>query len=403
MKVDLYALRQQWKYWNGLVPGGALNWAQMFSDWNPLAPECALFKECLMDYPEPDWGIHEVCVSGEVFLVTKEVVTDLPFCRLTRFTALGRKNLPRVLIVAPLSGHYATLLRETVQSFLFDHEVFVTDWKNAREVSLPAGAFSLHDYVKYEQTFFQLLAGEGKFHVVAVCQPAVPTIVAVSLLAQEGSDLAKQTGSMTLIGGPVDARRNPTRVNLFAAAHSIDWFQENMIHTVPYEYLGRGRAVYPGFMSLMNFVNVDRPLHTKAYRDHLPSLFHPAPEDVEKFRKFYGEFNSVMDLPGEYYLPTVENVFQKFLLARGLWRTEEDVLVEPKAIAKTALLTIEGAKDTIAGVGQTEAAHELVTSIPSGMHAHYLAPGGHYSVFSGSHFRRVIYPKIRDFIAVHQG
>ncbi len=402
MKVDLYALRQQWRNWNYLIPGGVLHFAQLCPDFNPFAADLALFEECLEDHPEPDWGIRDVFAHGKTFPVTEEVVVDFPFCRLIHFKGEGRKGLPKVFIVAPLSGHYATLLRETVQSFLSDHEVFITDWKNSQQVPLSVGAFSLHDYVNYLKFFFQNIARKGKFHVVAVCQPAVPTIVAVALLAQEGSGISKKITSMTLIGGPVDARCNPTRVNELALTHSVEWFEERLIHSVPSEYSGGGRQVYPGFMSLTNFVNVDRSLHTKAYRDHMPSMFHPALEDTEKFKKFYAEFNAVMDLPGEYYLQTVENVFRQFLLARGCWRTEEGVLVDPKAITTTALFTIEGAKDRIAWVGQTEAAHKLVSSIPNRMRARYLAPGGHYSVFSGSHFREEIYPKIRDFIVFRE-
>ncbi|MDI1475615.1 polyhydroxyalkanoate depolymerase [Polyangium sp. y55x31] len=369
----------------------------------------ALFHRLGKRYPKQPWGIDEVESGGVEVSVAEEVVVDEPFCRLVHFVrrsedpevARRLASEPKVFVCAPLSGHHSTLLRDTIRTLLQDHDVYVTDWLDARDVPLSKGIFHLDDYVHTVMRFLRLL-GAGSLHVVSVCQPTVPVLGAVSLLAQAGEETPR---SLTLMGGPIDARKSPTEVNLLATQHPIEWFEKNMIHKVPGPYAGKGRRVYPGFLQLTAFVMMNPKNHWKAsFRYWIDS--HKGESGAaarEMHEKFYDEYNAVLDMDAAYYLETVRLVFQEFALARGTWYVR-GARVNPAAIEKTALFTIEGEKDDISGLGQTEAAHALCTGVPAEKKKHYVAEGaGHYGIFSGRKWRDGIYPKVRDFIRAHGG
>ena len=346
--------------------------------------QAALLHRITKVYPKPAFG-----------LVAEEVVITRPFCRLIHFKQV-RTGLPRVLVVAPLSGHHATLVRDTVAALLADHDVFITEWTDAREVSLDQGSFSLDDYVTELRAFIRHLEPQ-RLHVVAVCQPTVPTLAAIALSAAAGEATPR---SLTLMGGPVDARRSPTVVDKLATDHPIAWFEANMIHRVPEGYAGRGRRVYPGFLQLAAFVMMNPDKHARAYWTYWLDQLRGNTAGVELHEKFYDEYNAVLDMDAQYYLDTVRLVFQEFALARGTWRVAGE-LVEPAKITATPLFTIEGELDDISGLGQTEAAHELCTHVPA--RRHLVAEGcGHYGLFSGSRWRDSIYPDVRDFIRSHE-
>jgi poly(3-hydroxybutyrate) depolymerase len=301
-----------------------------------------------------------------------------------------------VLVCAPLSGHHPTLLRDTVATLLGDHDVYVTGWLDAREVPTAAGEFHLADYVHYIQDFIRLLGERGPIHVVSVCQPTVPVLAAVALLASAG-EATPQT--LTLMGGPIDARVNPTVVNKLATERPLAWFRSNMIHRVPGGYPGAGREVYPGFLQLTAFVMMNPQRHTEAYRSYWVDQLRGNP--TAPHEKFYDEYNAVLDMDAAYYLETVATVFQDFSLPRGTW-VVDGAAVRPADITTTALFTIEGETDDISGLGQTEAAHGLCTGIPAARHRHHVAPQcGHYGLFSGNRWRTAIYPELRGFIAAH--
>ena len=363
-----------------------------------------LFFQLGKVYPKPAWNITSVEVGGAAHSVVEETSLAKPFCRLVHFdriTATGVRPVgqPRVLVVAPLSGHYATLLRDTVATLLRDHEVYVTDWVDAREVPTTAGTFSLDDYVAYVETFIRHL-GADALHVMAVCQPTVPVLAAVSLMAARGEPTPR---SLTLMGGPVDARRSPTQVNDLATQHPISWFEHNLVHAVPQPYAGHGRRVYPGFLQLASFIAMNPRRHAESHWDFYLHLVQGDLEDADAHRRFYDEYNAVLDMDGAYYLDTVRVVFQEFLLARGQWKVAGE-LVTPSAIAKTALMSIEGELDDISGSGQTEAAHALCSGLAAEMHTHYVVPeAGHYGIFSGRRWREQVYPQLRSFIAQHGG
>ncbi len=355
-----------------------------------------LFERATRRYGKPEFGFASVTVDGKAVAVREETVVEKPFCRLLHFARdlSPRRADPAVLVVAPMSGHYATLLRGTVAALLPEHEVYVTDWADARSVPLARGTFGLADYIDYVIAFLRLLGPET--HVLAVCQPSPPVLAAVALLAAAGDPA--QPRSMTLMGGPIDTRVNPTVVNRLATSRPVDWFEHKAIHLVPHWYPGANRRVYPGFLQLTGFMsmNLDRHLgeHVKLFRH----LVLGDGEGAEAHRRFYDEYLSVMDLAADFYLETVRSVFQDHALPCGTM-THRGIRVEPRAIERTALMTVEGEKDDISGVGQTRAAHALCRAIPAGRRGHRLQPGvGHFGIFNGRRWRQEIYPELRDFI-----
>ncbi len=360
-----------------------------------LAAGWELMLRLTQRYGKPAFGIDAVTVSGRSIAVREEVTLDKPFCRLLHFARPAVKDQPVVLVVAPLSGHYATLLRDTVRTMLTGHDVYVTDWKDAREVSLAEGAFHFDDYVAYVQEFIRKLG--PKVHVVSVCQPTVPVLAAVALMAARDEKI--QPATMTMMGGPIDTRRSPTTVNNFAKQHSIAWFEQNVIQRVPNKYAGALRRVYPGFLQWAGFVAMNPDRHFESHSDFYEDLVKGDGESAEAHKRFYDEYNAVMDLPAEYYLETVRMVFQEHALPMGTMQVAGERVV-PAKIRKTALFSIEGELDDISGHGQTEAAHGLCTGIPAARKQHFLAKGvGHYGIFSGRKYREMIYPKIAEFIA----
>ena len=355
------------------------------------------------DYEKPEFGIHQIEVEGQALPVVERVELEKPFCRLLRFKryhdqadGLARmKDDPTVLVVAPLSGHHATLLRDTVRTLLPDHKVYITDWTDARMVATDAGAFHLDDYVAYVQDFIRHI-GTDNLHVISVCQPTVPVLGAISLMAARGEPLPK---SMTMMGGPIDTRRSPTAVDNLATRQPLWWFENTVIHTVPANYPGVGRRVYPGFLQHMGFVAMNPERHGSSHWDFYQDLVKGDLSSAESHRKFYDEYNAVLDMPAEYYLDTIRTVFQEHLLPRGLWDVAGE-RVDPSKIKDCALLTIEGELDDISGQGQTRAAHDLCTGIPDDKRQHITAIGaGHYGIFSGRRWRTQIYPQVRAFIA----
>jgi len=353
-----------------------------------------LFTRLMQRYHKPEWGIDSVSVDGEEVVVDKHIVVDKPFCKLIHFEKNIQNKGPKLLIVAPLSGHFATLLRDTVRTALIDHDVWVTDWVDAKMVPLSEGAFSLDDYVAYIREFIRVLAPE--LNVMSVCQPTVPVLAAISLMASNGEKESPQ--SMIMMGGPIDARLSPTAVNQFADQHSHQWFANQMIMRVPQNYPGFARRVYPGFMQHASFMAMNPDRHLNAHWEFYKHLMQGDQDSAEAHRQFYDEYNAVLDMPAEYYLDTVRVVFQDFLLPKGKWEIGGE-LVEPSAIESTALFTIEGELDDISGNGQTESAQKLCSNIPKRQRKHLLAKGvGHYGIFSGRKFRSLIYPQIKNFI-----
>jgi poly(3-hydroxybutyrate) depolymerase len=360
-----------------------------------------LLHRLAKEYEKPPFDITAATVGGVEVAVQEQVAMTKPFCRLLRFKrftdnpeALTRmKNQPTVLVVAPLSGHHATLLRDTVKALLHDHKVFITDWTDARMVPVEAGPFHLDDYVEYVQDFIRHIGPEA--HVISVCQPTVPVLGAVSLMASRGEPTPR---TMTMMGGPIDARKSPTSVNDLAVNKSHSWFENNVIQRVPPNFPGAGRRVYPGFLQYTGFVAMNPNRHVSSHYDYFRDLIRGDGESAEAHRQFYDEYNAVLDMPAEYYLDTIKTVFQDFALVNGTWVVRGKP-VRPQDITTTALLTIEGELDDIAGVGQTRAAHDLCEGIPKGRQFHYDAKGaGHYGIFSGRRWREKVYPEVRGFI-----
>lgn len=363
-----------------------------------MAAAAELFERTTRRYGKPEWPIKDTVVSGMHVPVHPQVVWERPFCRLLHFerafTRLPREHHPRVLIVAPMSGHYATLLKGTVEAFLPAHEVYITDWADARMVPLNAGRFDLDDYIDYVIEMLTVLG--GNVHVVAVCQPSVPVLAAAALMEARNDPFVPL--SMTLMGGPIDTRSNPTAVNRVAEQHGIDWFRRNVITRVPFPHPGFGREVYPGFLQLNGFVSMNLDRHIEAHQGLFKHLVAGDGDSAQKHREFYDEYLAVMDLTAEFYLQTVETVFIRHDLPLGNM-THRGTAVDPSKITRIALLTVEGEKDDISGVGQTEAAHKLCVNIPPERKLHYLQMGvGHYGVFNGSRFRAEIQPRIADFM-----
>ncbi len=356
------------------------------------------FEHSTRRFGKPRFGLDSTLIGNEPVGVHEEIVQSLPWCDLKRFRRLAeRPNDPKLLIVAPLSGHFATLLRGTVEAFLPDHDVYITDWRDAREVPYAAADFDLDDYIDHVVGFLRLLGPET--HVLAVCQPSVPVLAAVSLMNADHDPAAPRT--MTLIGGPVDTREAPTEVNQFAKSHDIDWFRRNTIHPVPFGNPGFTRLVYPGFLQLAGFMAMNLDRHMEAHWQMFLHLVDGDGESLASKRTFYDEYRSVMDLSASYYLQTIEAVFHKHLLPRGLL-VSRGRAVEPAAIEHTAVFTIEGERDDISGIGQTRATHALCTNLPDDMRAHREQAGvGHYGLFNGRRFRSEIAPAIKDFIRLH--
>ena len=380
----------------------------------PYAQRAAAGYELLYrigkDYEKPKFGIHSVTSNGRdgseiTYPVVEREVLQTPFCRLLRFKRFSDeadgivdlKDDPPVLVVAPLSGHHSTLLRDTVKTLLRDHKVYITDWVDARMIPKDAGAFTLDDYVATIQQFIRHIGAES-LHVISVCQPTVPVLAAVSLMAAHGETTPR---SLVMMGGPIDTRESPTAVNNLATEKPISWFEQNLIHTVPANYPGSGRRVYPGFMQHMGFLAMNPERHVQSHWDFYQDLLKGDLDDADAHRRFYDEYNAVLDMPAEYYLDTVRTVFQEHLLPRGLWDVAGE-RVTPSAIRNTALMTIEGELDDISGLGQTRAAHKLCTGIPESHRVHLTAQGaGHYGIFSGRRWRDQVYPQVRDFIATY--
>ncbi|MBL8371078.1 MAG: polyhydroxyalkanoate depolymerase [Burkholderiaceae bacterium] len=391
---------------NPLSPLGQMPMAQR------IAAAYALIHRLGKDYEKPEFGIRTVSVDGVDVAIHERIEVDKPFCELRRFkrfsddphTLARLKVQPPILIVAPLSGHYATLLRDTVKTMLKDHKVYITDWKNARTVPLSEGEFHLDDYVNYVQEFIRHLQRQyGNCHVMSVCQPTVPVLAAVSLMASRGETTPL---SMTMMGGPIDARRSPTAVNNLAMQRSFSWFENNVIYRVPPNFPGAGRRVYPGFMQHAGFIAMNPDRHANSHYDYFQDLIKGDESSAEAHRKFYDEYNAVLDMDADYYLETIRTVFQEFKLCNGTWdvRSPEGKIerVRPQDITGTALLTVEGELDDISGSGQTEAAHDLCTGIVRKEHHHLCVKGaGHYGIFSGRRWREMVYPQVKAFIIEH--
>jgi len=348
-------------------------------------------------YERPAFGIAKVRV-GERDCRVKEVCEVVkPFCRLLHFAKTGAPPQPRVILFAPLSGHFATLLRDTVRTLLPDHDVWITDWTDAKEVPLAAGPFHFDDYVDYVREFLRFMGPSA--HAISVCQPTVPVLAGAALMAAAGEATPR---TLTMMGGPIDTRSSPTAVNDFARRRPMSWFEAKVVQRVPMRYPGFLRRVYPGFLQFAGFVAMNPDRHVDSHVQYYQHLVEGDGESAGDHRRFYDEYNAVMDLPAEYYLETVDRVFHKHLLPRGRLRVRGE-RVRPEAIVASALFTIEGGIDDISGPGQTKAAHGLCKGIPAKSRQHYLAPGvGHYGIFSGRKFREMIYPRIRDFIARHE-
>ncbi len=365
------------------------------------------------DYEKPEFGLRTIDVDGVEVAVHERIELKKPFCDLIRFKRLTDdsatldkiKDQPVVLIVAPLSGHYATLLRDTVKTMLQDHKVYITDWKNARLVPLSEGEFRLDDYVNYVQEFIRhVQAKYGNCHVMSVCQPTVPVLAAVSLMAGRGE---KTPLTMTMMGGPIDARKSPTAVNNLAMNKSYAWFENNVIYRVPSSFPGAGRRVYPGFLQHTGFVAMNPDHHAKSHYDYFKDLIKGDDVSTEAHRKFYDEYNAVLDMDADYYLDTIKVVFQDFSLVNGTWDVKSPSgkveRVRPSAITTTALMSVEGELDDISGAGQTRAVHEICTGVVGSQQRHFEAMGaGHYGIFSGRRWRELVYPEVKAFIKGHQ-
>ena len=368
-----------------------------------------LFESLTRYYGKPDWELSPTHVNDQPVDIDIETVWSKAFCSLLHFKR-DRKALAKargvkvseikdrpVLIVAPMSGHHATLLRGTVEAFLPDHEVYITDWVDARKVSVAEGRFDLDDYVLYVREMITALGSNP--HVVAVCQPGPPTLAAIALMAED-KDPARPT-SMTFMGSPIDARKSPTVPNKLAEERPYEWFRDNLIQTVPPVYPGAMRRVYPGFLQLTGFINMNFERHVDAHWNFFQHMVSGDGDSADRHREFYDEYLSVMDLTEEFYLQTIEDVFQKHKLALGEM-TVEGRLVRPETITDVALLTVEGENDDISGIGQTQAAHTLCSSLPEDLRLDHIQPGvGHYGVFNGRRFREEIAPKMKAFMAEH--
>lgn len=355
------------------------------------------------DYEKPAFGIKRVAIDGADVGILERTALEKPFCKLLHFKkdlsdqAFAALEQPKVLVVAPLSGHHATLLRDTVRALLVEHDVYITDWTDARMVPLSNGAFHLDDYIYYVQDFIRHLGPD--LHVISVCQPTVPVLAAISLMASADDPMLPKT--MTMMGGPIDPRRSPTAVNDLAVEKPFSWFENTVIYSVPGNYPGYGRKVYPGFLQHAGFIAMNPGRHAQSHREFYSHLVQGDDDSAEAHRQFYDEYNAVLDMPAEYYLDTIKTVFQEHRLPKGTWEVGGK-LVRPQDIKTVALFTVEGELDDISGLGQTRAAHDLCSGIPQHMHLEFMAPKcGHYGIFSGRRWREIICPKIGEFIRAH--
>ena len=370
-----------------------------------LAASYELLHRLGKDYKKPEFGIRSVKAHGKEVAVQEFTALAKPFCNLVRFKRFSddveviskMKQDPVVLIVAPLSGHHSTLLRDTVRTMLQDHKVYITDWIDARMVPNDQGVFGLDDYVHYVEDFIRHIGAEN-LHVISVCQPTVPVLGAVSLMASRDENTPR---SLIMMGGPIDARKSPTAVNSLAMSKSIEWFEANTIHNVPPPHPGVGRRVYPGFLQHMGFIAMNPSNHLQSHWDYFQNLVRGDEQDAQAHIRFYDEYNAVLDMDARYYLDTIRTVFKDYALPNGTWMVGKE-LVKPQDIQQSALLTIEGEMDDISGSGQTRAAHKLCKGIEESRKEHYEVSGaGHYGIFSGSRWRNKVYPRIQQFIRAH--
>jgi poly(3-hydroxybutyrate) depolymerase len=358
-----------------------------------MAASAEIVARLTQNYGKPEFGLKTTLIDNAAVEVNEEILLRKPFCDLLHFHRDTSRRDPKVLVVAPMSGHFATLLRGTVEALLPEHDVHITDWKDARDVPLAAGNFSLDDYIDYIIAFCRYLGPD--VHVIAVCQPSVPVMAAAALMA-EAKD-PRQPKSLTLMGGPIDTRQSPTVPNDLAMRNSMMWFRQNVISTVPLGYPGAMRRVYPGFLQLTSFISMNLDRHMNAHMRQFEHLVKGDDDSADGHRAFYDEYLAVMDLSAEFYLQTIEVVFKEHLLPRGEW-VSRDRRINPAAI-ETALMTVEGELDDISGLGQTKAAHALTPNIPGARHVHWEQPRvGHYGIFNGRKWREQIMPRVRAFI-----
>ena len=404
----LYQLHELQRQWLNPLTSFAETAASLYShpssplSYLPFSREISASYDLLnrvgREYEKPEFGITETAVAGKRAAVIEQNVTVKPFCTLKHFRKEDKLAQPKVLIVAPLSGHHSTLLRDTVRAMLPGHDVYLTDWTDARTVPMSDGSFHLDDYIAYVIEFIRQLG--PNLHVISVCQPTVPVLAAISLMAAANDPKSPRT--MTMMGGPIDSRRNPTQVNNLATTKPIEWFEHNVIYRVPANQPGFMRRVYPGFLQHAGFVAMNPDRHMNSHWDYYNHLVKGDGESAEGHRQFYNEYNAVLDMDADYYLDTIRLVFQQHALPNGTWVTGKSLgsrKIEPAAIKQTALFTIEGELDDISGGGQTEAAHDLCTGIPKAKKQHFTAPQcGHYGIFAGRRWREMIQPKIADFI-----
>ncbi|MAL79233.1 MAG: poly(3-hydroxybutyrate) depolymerase [Sneathiella sp.] len=360
-----------------------------------LAAGFDLFAETTQYHGKPAFGLTSTLVDGKEVAVTEEILHRKTFCQLKHFKRETKNKDPKLLIVAPMSGHFATLLRGTVERMMQNHDVYITDWRDAANVPFYEGRFDLDDYIDYIIDYLDILGPDT--HVMAVCQPGVPVLAAIALMAERNSPNVPR--SMTLMGSPIDTRRHPTEPCKLAMSHSIEWFETTVIHHVPVGYPGAFRRVYPGFLQLCGFVSMNFGRHMEAHIKQFDHLVEGDGDSADRHRAFYAEYNAVMDLTAEFYLQTIETVFQKQALAKGEMMYRKTHLIRPELITKTALMTVEGELDDISGIGQTVAAHDLCSALPDEMKTHYEQKNvGHYGVFNGRRFNAEIAPRISDFI-----
>lgn len=356
-----------------------------------------MFERATRNYPKPDFGITETIVNNKKVKISEETILDKTFCKLTHFKKEGSDNLPKMLIVSPLAGHYATLLRGTVEGALPHYDVYITEWVNASQIPAKEGTFNFDDFVNYITEFINKL-GQG-INILAVCQPSVPVLAAVSLMSSEKSKNLPKT--LTMMGGPIDTRKSPTEVNDYATEREIKWFENNVITMVPANHPGYGRYVYPGFMQLYGFMAMNMKSHMKSHGELFEDLIEGDDEGVDYHKKFYNEYLAVMDLPAEFYLETVNIVFKKHSLPKGILHCNGK-FVDTKAIKDTAILCVEGELDDISGVGQTKAALTICSGLDESKKQYHLQKGaGHYGIFSGGKFRNKVLPVIVDFTDKH--
>ena len=368
-----------------------------------IAAAAELFERSTRRYSKPEWGITSALVGGERVPVNIVPVWEGPFCRLLHFSRAmehaPRRPQPKMLIVAPMSGHYATLLRGTVEAFLPNHDVYITDWADARSVPVAGGRFDLDDYIDYVISILHFLGGDT--HVIAVCQPSVPVLAAVALM--EANEDPYVPSSMTLMGGPIDTREAPTAVNTLATKRPFAWFERNVIATVPMSYPGAGRKVYPGFLQLAGFMSMNLGNHMISHWEMFKHLVQGDDDSADLTKDFYEEYRSVCDMTSEFYLQTIEVVFQKHAIANGTY-THRGRPVDPSSITDIALLAIEGERDDISGLGQTKAALSLANKLPASQKKYLMAKGaGHYGIFNGSKWRNTIAPAVEAWISAHAG